>query len=298
VPGKLKSISVDLGDQVTPGQLLAEIEAPELLIDLEEAEAVVEREQSRIDQAEARLASIQLTEREGRASAVEAKAGLAIARAELKVAVARLHRAKARVSLTRIVSPIDGIVSRRRLHAGELTRGQTASSSAILTIAETSRLKAKLYVPERELPYLEKGNQAMLRPKTAFEEVFKGGVAGIDVILQPTEVLGADIEFDNSRHRLRPGQKVDVILELAKQPGVLTIPVTALFRRFGDKNLDSGDCYRVVNNIAFRTTVKLGDLGDGGRRIEVLSGLNEGDQVITKPTPDIKGGLPIGPAKK
>jgi multidrug efflux pump subunit AcrA (membrane-fusion protein) len=65
VPGKLRSISVDVGDHVTPGQVLAEIEAPELLVELEEAEAVVEKEQARVNWVAARRSSIELTASEG-----------------------------------------------------------------------------------------------------------------------------------------------------------------------------------------------------------------------------------------
>ncbi len=98
--------------------------------------------------------------------------------------------------------------------------------------------------------------------------------------------------------RLRPGQSATITVKLAKQPGVLTIPYSALLTQSGYPYDYHGDCYRVVNGSAIRTAVKLGSLGDEGRRIQVLSGLNDGDQVITRPTPDIKDGQPIAPAKE
>ncbi len=186
VPGRLKSISVDVGDHVTPGQVLAEIEAPELLLDLEEAEAIVEREQARVSWASLRRSrqGLPTSNAGARASAEEANADFGMAKAELKVAEARLHRAKARVSSTRIVSPIKAVVTRRAGHPGELIRGQDGLSSAILTIADTSRMKAKLFVPGWDLPLLDRGDPATLRPTTASDDVFTGKVARIEVVQQ------------------------------------------------------------------------------------------------------------------
>lgn len=75
-------------------------------------------------------------------------------------------------------------MTRRAGHPGELIRGQDGLSSAILTIADTSRMKAKLFVPGWDLPLLDRGDPATLRPTTASDDVFTGKVARIEVVQQ------------------------------------------------------------------------------------------------------------------
>ncbi len=296
ISGTLKSLSVDVGDNVKAGQVLAEIDAPLLVVDVEEAEAVVDREKARIELATTRLghAKADLSPRPSRpkadleamigAATQEAQAELSMARAELTVAMARLHRAKAHVKLARLVSPIDGVITRRCLQPGEIVRGLDEPATVILEIADISRLKAMAYVKVQDLGSIEKGSAIKLSPRTATNEVYVGRVSQIDVKEQPQfSTIEIVALIENPKRQLRPGQGVVIRLELTKQSGILTIPISALMSRQGEEIDQHGTCYRFVKGSAIPTEVKLGSLGDQGRRVQVLSGLNEGDRVITQP---------------
>ncbi len=157
----------------------------------------------------------------------------------------------------------------------------------IFQILDTSRILAKILIPERDLPFVHKGDPVMLSNESATADPFKGRVVRLDVFeatsLNDSSAVPALIEFDNPKLQLRPGKRVAVTLELARQQGILTIPISAIVSSAGDEIDHSGTCYRFVKGGAVPTRVWLGSLGDQGRRVQVLSGLSEGDRVITQP---------------
>ncbi len=313
VDGRLEKVLVDVGDHVTAGQVLAEIEAPLLLADLQEADALVAREAARVDLATAHLQATQagltpeLSSRNSSNSVIgfataQAKAELAMAQAELKVAKARFERARSRVSAARVVSPIEGVVSRRLLQQGEMIRSAEERSSHLFEILETSRLRGRFSVPEGQVPYLHKGFPVILRSKSEMNRLYLGKVVRIDTFA--AEMLGGEmavpalLEFENPDMRLRINQRVMVTVKLALKPAALTVPMSAVLNRAGFEGTEVGECFTVVDGKASLTRLKLGAVDDQGKRIEVRSGLKEGDEVITIVTPDIRSGEPIGSIKK
>jgi RND family efflux transporter MFP subunit len=307
VSGTIKQVLVDLGDRVKKGKLLLEIDAPELADDLEEARALVALEEARVRQVESHIG------KKGETATTEADRQLAVA--QLKVAQVRLHKLENRMAAYRLTSPLDGVVSRRNAHVGEVVRGD--SGMELLNVSDLSRLQADAFVSEDDIRQLDQVARVVFRSEGRTERETTGRVVRKAVNKEATGDLGIVLEFENSEDRIRPGQKGVVTMEFAARTGVLAIPVQAIFR---ERDNGTAECYRVVDGRAVRTEIKLGDSGheatrvtfaEGanaaaprlkhvevfeGARVEVRDGLKEGDRVLWNPG-QMKEGQRVDPLR-
>jgi RND family efflux transporter MFP subunit len=359
--GYLKSLKVDIGDTVKQGQVLAEIDAPELDADREKSQAVVEQAQAqvaranahlivgrasldaeaaksdaagsmreraeaalryrekglerfkelaaqkaidlplvdeavdRVEAARSELASATAQAKTARAGVDEAKAKLmesqaliGQAEADLRVALAEQKKTEIRQGYATLVSPLDGVVTRRRSQVGDFVRSGEGGAESLLTIMRTGRMRVVVAIPDRDVPQLSLGDQATVRVASDSEHEYHGTVSRMAFAEDPANrTLRAEIDLEN-KGRLRPGQFVVVDITLQNRSHVLTIPLSALVsQRAGGE----AECYRVVDKHAVLTRVKTGD--DNAMRIEILDGLKEGDTVITHPDPALTDGQEI-----
>lgn len=305
--GYLKAIRVDIGDQVRPGQLLAELDAPEMTTALDEkrasllkAQAALEQARAAIEENRAEAEFAQLTYQrlkrihdrdadvlpgqevdQARAGQGVAAGKLKNAEAQVKVAEAAVAGARAEIrtleamlSYSRIEAPIAGVVTQRFVDSGALI--QTASSSRtqaapIVTIARTDRLRAIVDIPEPSAPLVHRGNPAMLLAGGLSIPVKVGRTA--DVLDPASRTLRAEIDVPNGGHRLRPGMTVNVSLELRKTPGAITVPVAAIHAERRNHTV-----FVVVNGKARLMTVKTGM--ESPEWIQILEGLHGGEDVV------------------
>ena len=117
-------------------------------------------------------------------------AELQLARAELKVAQAGLRKAENRLASTRLTSPLDGLVIRRSVQVGERVRGD--SPDELLTLADTSRLKAQIFVPEIEISTLKRGGLSTFEARLQPNQVLEGRLVRTDVAQQPNVRIAPD----------------------------------------------------------------------------------------------------------
>jgi RND family efflux transporter MFP subunit len=303
VTGMVKRVEADLGDTVKQGQLLVELEAPELADDLEEARAVAELEGARLGQVESRLG------KEGSSGTTQADRHVALA--QLKVAQVRLHKLKKRMEAYRLTSPIDGVISKRVAHVGELVRAETAME--LLTVSDLSRLRADVFVSQDDVRELDTAVRVVFRSVSKSAAETTGKIMRKAVDLDGLGMRRTVLEFDNASQKFGPGQKGTVTIELADRKGVLSIPVRAIVNGAGN---GQATCYRVVDGRALLTYIKLGLWGyeatrealasgsDAAKpkrkiveisevlRVEVVEGLKEGDRVLSNPG-QIKDGQAI-----
>jgi RND family efflux transporter MFP subunit len=303
VSGTVKRVLADLGDHVKKGQLLVELEAPELADDIEEARAMVELETARLRQVESRLG------KGGASATTEADHQLAVA--QLKVAQVRLRKLENRMAAFRLTSPIDGVISRRTAHVGENVRAE--SGNELLVVADLTRMRAEIFVGEDEIRELDKAARVVFRSESKSEQETTGKVVRKAVGKEGTGDVRAILEFENASNRFRPGQKGMVTIELPVRSAVITIPIQAIAREDGNGH---AWCFRVVEGRAVLTDIKLGLAGheatreqftDGQnasgprlkvvvvsevRRVEVVDGLSEGDRVLWN-TGQIKDGQKV-----
>ena len=368
VAGDLKKLAVDIGDTVKLGQLLAEIDSPELDADVERERAAFEKAMAKVEVAQsavlvaeaslaaekskvivaesalkqseeaARLQQKQfdrikmLVERnavepklgdeaQGRFEAAEsaaqvakaqissATAASALAEAKLGSAKAELEEARAdtrivQVSLrkavilqnsTRIVSPLDGIVTRRSHHVGVYIRPGTEGNVApLLSIIKAGKVRVVVAVPDRDATRLDRGDPATVRVDALPGREYRGVVSRTAFAEDPaTRTLRAEIDLENADGRLRPGLYGSATISLEERSGVLSIPSSAIIGRGPDA---VATCYRVADGRAALARIKIGE--DNGTRVEVIDGLKEGDSVIELPDGKISDGLMIKSARK
>ncbi len=252
VGGRLKRLTVHMGDAVRQGQLIAEIEKEEHAQEVEQARAERDVVSARIEQCRTKLALAErnyrriqnLRDNKASSQAVldAAESDYKTTLAELKVLTAQkarmeaaLRAAEIRLGYTRIHALWENGAEIR--HVGErfVDEGEILSANTpILSVTDTHSLLAAVYVIEQDYPLLKKGQKAVLRTDAFPNETFDGEVLRISRILQETSRQArVEIAVPNDDLRLRPGMFVRADLEFARHDDAVVIPRQALVRHKG-----------------------------------------------------------------
>jgi RND family efflux transporter MFP subunit len=309
VAGYIKQIYVDIGDRVHTGQVLAVLEIPELLAQVDESKAAVhhaeeeiQRAKSEVSRAEANNVALHANaerlvntdkarpgliaqqelddatakDRASQAQVDAAKSALAAAEQQLAVARADQQHYAALSDYARITAPYDGIVTWRFSDTGALVQAGTSNTSGlpVVTVAQVGILRLRIPVPESLAGKVKVGDAADVHVQATGEH-FTGKVTRFTGALDPTtRTMQVEIDVPNPNYHLQPGMYADVTLLANSRPDALTIPITAVLRS------DNKTSVLVVDS-QDRVQVRPVVLGvESPNRAEVLSGLNEGERVI------------------
>lgn len=309
VAGYVKAISVDVGDRVKAGQLLAILEIPELQDDLRQDEATVLRNAEEINRASAdvaraesaheaaHLASTRLAavlqarpnlvaqqdvdeatakDRVAEAQAATARAALAAAQQQLAASKAMANRTKTLLEYTRIVAPFAGVVTHRYADTGAMIQAGTSSQTQampVVTLSDTGRLRLTIAVPESAVAQVRVGARVDVRVD-AVRRTFGGVVARFAGKVNPdTRTMETEVDVPNPDLTLVPGMYAYVSMALAGVHGVLAVPVQAI-----DRAEDKATVLVVSHDAIERRDVTLGI--ETPDRVEVARGLADGDLVV------------------
>jgi RND family efflux transporter MFP subunit len=281
VSGYLKKWYLDIGAHVKSGELLAEIETPELDQQLRQAEADLATAKAKEKLAEitakrwqGMLASDSVSKQEAdeKNGDFEAKAATVLAER------ANVERLQALASFKRIVAPFDGVVTARRTDIGALINAGSSSGSELFRVADTHKLRVYVQVPQTYSAEVEQGMHAQLHFPEQPDRSFPATVVGTsEAINESSRSLLVQLEAENPNGKLIAGSYAEVHFDLPPTPGVLQLPVTALlFRQHGLKVATLGADGRVALK-----NIKIGR--DMGTRVEVIAGLTAADRVIDSP---------------
>jgi RND family efflux transporter MFP subunit len=322
--GYIKKRYVDIGDRVKEGQVLADIEAPELMQQIKQAQAAVEQSQSTIQQAEAavqqgrsnaNLAKLTaerwanlfkrgvVSRQDNDTSQAQYEAQQANVQAlEKAVAAARSSASAVEANLARlnelllyqtVRAPFAGVITVRNVDTGVLV---TEGSTLLFRIAQTDRLRTYLNVPQADADAVRPGQPATLSVPDLPGRKFAGQVARSSNALDPTtRTLLVEVQVPNSGGVLMPGMYAQVDLAVPRRDPPLLIPGDTLVVR------SDGPQVAVVapDGTVHYQRVQLGrDFGD---KLEVLDGLKDGMQLAVNPSDAVREGVkvkPAGPAKK
>jgi HlyD family secretion protein len=226
----------------------------------------------------------------------EAKAKVIDARAQVKVAEAALTHARVMAGFTQILSPYDGVVTRRTFHPGDFVRDASRGGDLpLLSVARTDLMRVVLYVPDRDVPFTRRGEKARLVVDALPDRTFDGVVSRTAVSQDAnTRTMRTEIDLPNPRDKTHPagvlqnGMYGQATICLGKGTRGVTIPTTALV---GDGEGGKRSVYVVKDGKAKRVGVQVGL--DDGILAEVLSGLGPDDVVVVRHGPGLRGGVPV-----
>jgi RND family efflux transporter MFP subunit len=288
VSGYLKSWSVDMGAKVKAGQVIAEIEAPDLDQQLLQARADLASQE-----ASAKLSEATLTRRKTLIASNfvsmqeidERSADLSNKKAAVNSGQANVERLEALAGYKKITVPFDGVVTARDTDVGALINAGGGSGPAMFVISDISKLRVYVNVPQSYVPAIRIGAKAVMSmpeyPNRTFDATVEASSQSVDVSSGTTRM---QLALDNSKGELMPGGYANVRLSLQRDGVPLHIPASALiFNQNGLRVATVGSDDKVL----FKTVTIARDLG---KEIELGSGISPEDRIIVAPPDGIADG--------
>jgi RND family efflux transporter MFP subunit len=326
VAGYIKAIYVDVGSHVKQGQVLAILEVPELKAQLAGADAAVRRAKEEIRRAQGDVDRAKSThaaqhamyvrlkqaseQKEGlvaqqevddaqakdlgsEAQVSSAEAALDAAQQALEVAQANAQQYTALSDYTRITAPYDGVVTVRYADTGSLIAAGTSESKQaepVVRLAQISVLRLVLPIPESIAGTIRLGDPVKVHVD-ALNKDYVGKVTRFADSLDPqTRTMHTEIDFQNSDGRLLPGMYVVATIAQVERKNILTVPLEAV--SIGT----NGEGTVLFVNPQDTLEERIVHLGmQSSNRVEITSGLNEGDQVVIGSRNEFRNGMKITP---
>ena len=291
VPGYLRSWKYDIGGRVKAGDLLGEIDTPDLDQQLQQARAALG-----VAQANAKLAQIS-------ADRWQSLAGTdAVAKqdvdtrnftlnaniAQVKAAQASLDQLVAEEGFKRLVAPFDGIVTERDTDIGQLINVGATGGMQLFVVSETGKLRVYVSVPQNYVPSVPPGTKATITVPEHPDKTYSGTVEySAQAVIPTTGTTLMQIIVDNSAGEMMPGDYGSIHLQIAGAPNVLSVPSSALIF---DANGLSIATLGTDNHVLLKPVSIERDLG---AVVELATGLAPNDRVIENPPDGVANGAEV-----
>lgn len=323
--GYVQKLNVDYGSHVKQGQVMATLEIPELLAQLNEDEAEVKNASNQVSRAgnelkrdEAKynalhleytrlntvfqtqpgiVAQQEVDDSQGKdlaaASQVDAgKAALEAAQSDLVRAKARLTRDQTLYDYSKIVAPFSGVVTQRYANLGALVQAGTTSSTQAMPIVRLSQddlFRLVIPVPESYVRYIKVGDPVNVRVPS-LNRSFPGKVTRFSVdVRQDTRTMHTEVDVQNRDRMLMPGLYAEADVSLEHRQDIPAIPLQAI-----NHESDKTTVFVVASNNEIEDrpiTLGIQTATDA----EVLTGLSEGEQVVVSDRSGLKPGQKVHP---
>lgn len=272
VTGFVKTVSVDKGDAVKTGQVLAEIEMPELETELTKYEAesaalkptleFAQQEYDRLLKAQKASPALILPQ-----MLEKAKSELDKAKASFDVVNVNAKRARVMLGYTQIVAPFDGILSSRHVDTGALVN---SGSSKMFEIVDASTIRLQIPVSEMDAPLVTVGKPVMAQVEAlgAAAKPVEGSISRVAFALDPiTRTMLAEADLKNADMKLHPGMYAMAKIAVEKHENVMLIPADGLVME-----KTSAFVFTLVDGKAKKNPVVIGF--NDGVNVEIRSGLD------------------------
>ena len=287
--GYLKTWNVDIGQHVETGQLLAEIDTPEVDQQLEQAKAEVSQADANLALAKStseRWVDLLKTSSVSEQETAEKQADYALKKANLEAARANLHRLEDLKSFARVTAPFAGTITARDTDVGQLINA--GSGRALFRLAQTNPLRVYVHVPQTLSRAVEVGQGADLSIGELPDRKFEAKVVRTAGAMDPSSrTLLAELEVNNPQNEILAGSYAQVRFHDTRGDPTLTLPAnTLLFRSEGMQVGVVGTSGKVEMR-----TVRLGR--DFGQTVEVVEGIQAGDHVIVNPPDSLASGITV-----
>lgn len=324
VAGYIRRINVDIGDHVKAGEVLATLDIPELQAQVQGASAGVRQTREQITRAKSEVLRAQadyedlhaeaqrlqqaskaepglIAEQElddalakDRAAAAQvdaAKSGLSATEQQLGVSQADQQHYVSLADYSRITAPFNGVVTWRYADTGALIQAGTsnASSMPVVKLAQVNVLRLRLPVPESLAPFVHIGDKAQILVE-AINKTFSGTVTRDTASLDPsTRTMQVEIDVPNPKDELDPGMYAQVTLNIERSGDVLEVPIQAVDQSGSQPFVMLVNSSDHVEKRAVQTGISTAN------RVEILSGLEQGDRVIAANLSSFQAGELVEP---
>lgn len=272
VAGHVVKLAVEEGMQVKKGQILAQLNEAELKIDLLQAKVRMETDKNALDRAQDMLSKNLI-----------AKENFDTVQMQYESSKAAYEAARLKVEYTEVEAPISGVISNRHIELGQ----RVNANEILFTIADFNPLRARIYVPEKDIARVFVGQEAIIKVDALADREFTGKVTMISPVVDPTNgTVKVTIDIDGAQKWLKPGMFASIYITTEKHENTLLIPKKALLLESETDQvyvMQDGRAHKVALTIGFSS----------GDNVEVLDGLQEGQQVVTIGQDGLREGLPI-----
>jgi len=288
ISGYLKTWKADIGTTVKAGQMLAEIDTPDVDQQILQAKAELASTQANAALSEntaKRWQSLQTTNFVS-AQAVEEKMGdLRVKQAMVNASQANVNRLQALKNFSRITAPFDGVVTARNTDIGALVNVGGAPGTELFVVSDVRRLRLYVQVPQNQVAAIRKGSVAKFTVPEKPGKVFNATVQSMAQAIQAgSGSMLVQLSADNSQGELLPGGYAQVSFDMPAHAEHLNIPPSALiFTKTGIQVATVND----ENKVVIKPVVVA---KDHGVRLELMSGLQSSDRVIENPPDGVMQG--------
>ena len=291
--GYLKNWSVDIGAKVKAGQLLAEIDAPEVDQQLQQARADLATAEANLRLAEVtatRYQDLLKTDSVSQQDVDNAKGNFEARKTTVESERSNVKRLEELQSFERVYAPFDGVITARNTDIGALIDPGSSGGTAreLFHIAAINRLRVYVNVPQIDSPQIRPGLRADLVLTEFPGRRFEGSVVrSSGAIDNNTRTLLTEVDVDNSSGLLKPGGYVEVHLQLPSPVNTFTLPVnTTIFKSAGLQVATVKDAKTIV-------LLPIIPGRDFGTEIEVVAGLKGDESVVLNPPDSLTNGTAV-----
>jgi RND family efflux transporter MFP subunit len=289
VSGYLSRIHVDKGDRVRKGQVLAELEIPEMAKENEEVaarvlEAGADFEVKRITFE--RLSTVREKEPDvlSQQEVDQARYEMEKARAAREVARAAKAKIDTLLEYANIRAPFSGVVTDRFVDPGALI--ETSGKTPVVTVMNMSTVRVYVQIPETEVAFVREGTAAALEADARHER-FEGSVTRVSSALDPsTRTMKVEIDFENLEGKLLHGMYGKVALVLEERRSALALPADAVLEE-GDESY----VFCVDGGAIVKRSVGIGL--DDARLVQITSGLSGDERVVVGDRAGLREGMKV-----
>jgi RND family efflux transporter MFP subunit len=288
VSGYVKMWYKDIGARVKAGDVLAEIDTPDLDQQYEQAKGELAKARANVALAELtakRWQAMRATNAVSQQTADEKVGDYDAKKAEVAAVSANLARLAALEGFKKLIAPFDGVVTARKVDVGALVNSTPGSAPDLFDVADVHKMRIYVDVPQAFSAQIHLGMKAQLKLPQFPNRSFAATVATTsNAISQRARSLLVELWRDNKDGLLQPGAFAEVDFELPPDPNALRIPASALiFRRLGPEVATVGADDKVV----LKPVVVGRDLGT---EVEIKSGLSPDDRLVRSPSDSIADG--------
>ena len=306
VTGFAKTVNVDRGSLVKAGDVLLTLEAPEMQAQIAEAESKVQAIELQRAEAEAKLAAAQSTYDSLKGAAatpgvvagndlIVAEKAMEAARAvvnayqgTLKAVQASVRSLKDLEQYLTVTAPFDGVIVEREVHPGALVGPSSgASTTALLRLQQTSRLRLTVAVPEAVVAGIMKGAQVAFTLPAFPGETFHGTISRVAHSLDDnTRTMPVELDVKNPGLRLAPGMYPEVRWPVRSPKPAVLVPPTSIVT-----TTEQTFVIRVKKGMVEWVPVQRGPIV--GNLVEVYGGLKQGDMLARRGTDELRAGTRV-----